>query len=230
VLPVVVIVEDDENLAQELSEFISRYKMMPIVFDSVRESIAGMMKNAPDIIILDQWVGAEDALTHLGDIRAQTTAPIIVLTANPAETDRIVALETGADDFVRKPVSGRELVARIRAHLRRANQAAPVPVEEKRGGWRVSLLERAVYSPDGQHARLTSAEFELLVALMEKPGEPIDRDTLSTRVLKRKYQIGDRGLDNLVHHIRHKIPSDEGRPPVVVAVRHQGYVFTGFPE
>lgn len=230
-LPRVLLVEDNVELGEELVATLANYGIECAWAVNWPQVMAMLSDDAFDVLILDQWLGRVDTLSRLGEIRVMTAAWIVVLTANRVEIDRIVALEIGADDFLLKPVSGRELVARIRARLRRQETPRTTrPAERPSRSWRVMQMERCVYGPDGHQVPLTSTEFALLQALMETPGVPVGRETLSRRVLKRDYRTEDRALDNLVHNIRQKIPTSTGQVPVISSVRNQGYAFTGFPD
>jgi DNA-binding response OmpR family regulator len=235
--PDVLIVEDDQALAEELSITLSDYGLRARISDAWDLALAAVASAPPDIIVLDQRLGRVDTVPRISELRAMTAVPILVLTGNRAEADRIVALEIGADDFVLKPISGRELVARIRAHLRRAQPAPPRLVDRMpavtqvaiaASGWRLSVVERELRRPDGALVPLTAAEFDLLAMLVETPGRPVDRDTLSQRVLRRPWRADDRALDNLVLQLRKKV--GEGAERMVTAIRSQGYAFTGFPK
>lgn len=228
-LPRILLVEDHAELGEELVATLGRYGMDTAWATEWPQALDLLRAGHVDVVILDQWLGRIDTLARLAELRALTAAWIVILTANRAEVDRIVALEVGADDFLLKPVSGRELVARIRAHLRRQDTPPTLRAGSSRG-WRVMPVERCVHGPDGVQVPLTSTEFTLLQALMETPGSPVERDGLSLRVLKREHRAEDRALDNLVHNIRRKIPVSAGRAPIIVSVRNQGYVFTGFPD
>lgn len=241
--PEVLIVEDDQALAEELSITLSDYGLRTRLADTWDAALAQLAIGEPDIVVLDQRLGRIDTVPRIAELRALTEAPIVVLTGNRAEADRIVALEIGADDFVLKPISGRELVARIRAHLRRVQPvpprlperaatptvaAASLDATVAASGWRISLVERELRRPDGGLVLLTAAEFDLLAILVETPGRPVDRDTLSQRVLRRPWRADDRALDNLVLQLRKKV--GPGGERIVTAIRSQGYAFTGFPK
>ncbi|MGG5810994.1 response regulator transcription factor [Falsiroseomonas sp. CW058] len=233
----VLIVEDDESLAEEMAITLTDYGLLARQAHSWDAALSAVATAEPDLIVLDQRLGRVDTLPRISELRGLTGVPIVVLTGNRVETDRIVALEIGADDFVLKPISGRELVARIRAHLRRATAlsrpAVPPPLPAPPAasadqGWHLSRSGRELRRPDGSPVPLTAAEFDLLALLAELPGRPVDRDTLSQRVLRRGWRPDDRALDNLVMQLRRKV--GEGGERMIAAVRSQGYAFTGFPR
>lgn len=224
-IPAILIAEDDRELAEELAATIGDYAMRGILAESWDRAMELLALETPDLIVLDQRLGRVDAVARLGEMRRATTAPVLVLTGNRAEADRIVALEIGADDFLTKPISGRELVARIRAHLRRVR---PAGQQMPHGGWRLVHAGRTLRRPDDSMLALTGAEFDLLALLMSARGEALDRDTLTRRVLHRPWRFGDRALDNLVLHLRRKLGPGAGR--AIATARNQGYRFTGFPE
>jgi DNA-binding response OmpR family regulator len=222
----VLFIEDDPVLAGELVETFEFNGMAARSVGDWNAALQMLEEWAPDLIILDQRLGAVDTLLMLPGLRRLTAAPVLFLTGNRAEADRIIGLELGADDFLLKPIAGRELVARARAHLRRASQAAAAP---SRAEWRLRAGQRQLERPDGTLVPLTSAEFDLLALLHAAPGEAIDRDRLTREVLHRPYRPEDRSLDNLVHQIRRKL-GRTGAGEVIVSVRNQGYAFKGFPE
>lgn len=220
----VLVVEDDEDLAREIATILTEYGMRPAMARDWEAALAFLGAESVDLVLLDQKLGAVDALPLIPRLRHATTAPVIVLTGNRAEVDRIVALEIGADDFLLKPISGRELVARIRAHLRRAVEAGP----SRRAGWRFDPVARTLHRPDGSEVALTAAEFDLLAAVALQPGEPVTREALSRQVLGRPWRPDDRALDNLVLHLRKKLAPGGDR--AIATIRNRGYVFTAFPR
>jgi two-component system OmpR family response regulator len=218
----VLIVDDDVSFSVEIAEALAQYDFLTEVSHSWDDAITALERIEPDIIILDQRLGRVDALSRLTQIRKLTQAPIILLTGNPCEADRIIGLEIGADDFLQKPISTRELLARVRAHLRRG------PVTEKMDrSWRIAARERRLYRPDGKPVALTATEFEMLYCLSQAVGHPISRDKLSAAVLMRPYRAEDRSIDNLIYQLRLKI-RQAGGGDVVLAARSRGYYFTGF--
>ena len=234
ILPTILIVEDDIALAEEVSTTLRNHGMNPVTTaDRARVSI--LIKSlSPDLILLNQRLGQLDMLPLLPGLRVLTAAPVLIWTGNALEADRILALETGADDFLLKSISGRELVARIRAHLRRG------PLPDARSGmsetlvrpsgprWVFSILERRLLRPDGAAVQLTASEFELLAALVGSANQVLGRDVLTHRVLRRPWRVEDRAIDNLVLHLRRKLGRGGGQ--AIGTVRNLGYIFTSFPE
>jgi DNA-binding response OmpR family regulator len=227
-LPQILVVEDDDAVGEELVDILGAYRMVAHRVADWPSAMAHLRSRRVDVVILDQWLGSLDSLTVLHEMRAGTTAHILMLTGGNSEADRIVGLEVGADDFLHKPISGREMVARVRAHLRRASAPRDAAGAPPPGQWRVDFALRQVFSADGLPVPLTSTEYELLALLMERPGQPVDRDTLSRAVLRRDYRCEDRALDNLVHNIRLKLGCRRGTG-FIATVRNKGYAFTGFP-
>lgn len=219
----ILLIEDDPALSSELVDTFALYGISARAIANWPDALDLVEEYQPDLILLDQRLGTVDTLTMLPALRDLTAAPILFLTANRNEADRVIGLELGADDFLLKPIPGRELVARVRAHLRRVTRLPTT------GAWRIQEAERRLLRPDGSVVPLTAAEFTLLALMAARPGTPIDRDTLTREVLRRPYRVEDRSLDNLVHQIRRKL-GRRGAGEVISAVRNQGYAFSGFPE
>jgi DNA-binding response OmpR family regulator len=222
----VLVVDDDAPLAHEVAATLGRYGFRPVIATNWDSAVEQIRTSSPDVILLDQHLGPVDALTRLGELRAETSVPILIVTGNGEAMDRVLGLETGADDFVVKPVSGRELVARIRAIMRRTAAPAPAP---KQGGWKFSEQSMSLTRPDGRRVPLTSAEFMLFAALAASPAQPVSRDALSRAAFGRDWRFGDRSVDNAVLAIRRKLghPDPEA---ILRTVRNVGYVFVGFPQ
>lgn len=242
--PVVMVADDEVDLTDELCDYLSRYGIQPVAVNNFADAMKVLTTRHVDAIVLDQRFGPVDTLPLLPTLRAVTSAPILIHTGNREETDRVLGLELGADDFLLKPISGRELVARLRARLRHipprlplpANGPQPAPVQmalpiaaPPQAGWRVVPTERRVYRPDGTPLRLTTAEFDTLSALAAKPGDVRSREELTKLVFRRTWRSGDRAVDNAVLHLRQKLAQDLGEG-CIVTVRQMGYVFTGFPK
>lgn len=243
--PVILVADDEELLTSELCDYLSRYGLQPVPVHTFAECMQVLTTRTVDAIVLDQRFGPVDTLPLLPTLRTVTQAPILIHTGNREETDRVLGLELGADDFLLKPISGRELVARLRARLRSipapvaangpqppAVQMAlpiPAPTPGPDAGWRIVPAERRVYRPDGTTLRLTTAEFDTLQALAAKTGDVRSREDLTKIVFRRTWRPGDRAVDNAVLHLRQKLAHDLGEG-CIVTVRQLGYVFTGFPK
>jgi DNA-binding response OmpR family regulator len=226
VTPLVLLADDERELTDEMAAYLARYGLRTLVANSFPAALAILETHRPDAIILDQRLGPIDTLPHLPELRALTDAPILIVTGNREETDRVLGLELGADDFLVKPVSGRELVARLRARIRRPAAVAAPP---RRDRWRLQPVERRLLRPDGTEVELTTAEFDLLAALAAQPGEVQTREALTQTVFRRPWRVGDRAVDNAVLHLRQKLAPELGER-CIVTIRQVGYVFIGFPN
>jgi DNA-binding response OmpR family regulator len=224
--PLVLLADDERELTDEMAAYLARYGLRTLVANSYAAAVAILETHRPDAIILDQRLGHVDTLPHLPALRALTDAPILIVTGNREETDRVLGLELGADDFLVKPVSGRELVARLRARIRRPAAALAPP---RRDRWRLHPVERRLTRPDGSTVELTTAEFDLLAALASQPGEVMTREGLTQSVFRRPWRAGDRAVDNAVLHLRQKLAPELGER-CIVTIRQVGYVFIGFPN
>ena len=224
--PVILIVDGDANFLSNLSSYLDSYGFSVKTAASFASMIECLSQSLVSIILLEQWVDRVDMVDKLADIQSLTTAPIIFLSKDKLESDRILALELGAADFLLKPMSGREIVARVRAHLRRA-ALFTMPANEPQSSWRLVSSERRLYKPDGRKIPLTGAEFNLLEHLVKAAGQPVHRESLMQKVLQRQYRPEDRSIDNLIYQVRQKIIA-AGGGEVIISMRGQGYAFTGF--
>ncbi|MGG5885739.1 response regulator transcription factor [Falsiroseomonas sp. HC035] len=223
--PLVLLADDERELTDEMAAYLARYGLRTVVANSYTAALTIIETQQLDAIILDQRLGPVDTLPHLPELRALTSAPILVVTGNREETDRVLGLELGADDFLVKPVSGRELVARLRARIRRPAGPPPAP---RRDRWRLMPVERRLVRPDGSLLELTGAEFDLMAALAAMPGEVQTREALTQQVFRRNWRPGDRAVDNAVLHLRQKLAPELGER-CIITIRQVGYVFIGFP-
>jgi two-component system OmpR family response regulator len=185
-----------------------------------------------DLVILDVMLPGKSGLDICRELRAKSPVPILMLTAMGDETDRIVGLEMGADDYLAKPFNPRELLARIRAILRRVSSGAssgPMKQSAKRlrfAGWQLDLGRRRLEAPDGMIVDLTTGEYELLIAFAERPQRVLTRNQLLDLARGRDAAPFDRSIDVQVSRIRRKIESDPRAPEMIVTVRGDGYMFT----
>jgi two-component system, OmpR family, response regulator len=183
-----------------------------------------------DLIILDLMLPGEDGYSICRRLRAASAMPIIMVTARDENIDRIVGLEIGADDYVTKPFNSRELIARIRALLRRAEGSAPPARSRARmlvfAGWRIDPTTRELHDPENVRVSLTSVEFDLLFALCRNSGRTLSREQLLE--LAHGGQVGslDRSVDVHISRIRQKIETDPRDPSLIKTVRLGGYLFT----
>ena len=183
-----------------------------------------------DLIILDLMLPGEDGLSLCRGLRAQSTIPIIMLTAKGDEIDRVVGLELGADDYVSKPFGSRELIARIRAVLRRSeNDAASEQTRRARqycfDRWRLDTGTRELQREDGIAVPLSTGEFDLLLALIERPGRVLSRDQLLDLARGRTAGSFDRSIDTQVSRLRKKLEVDPAEPKIIKTVWGGGYMF-----
>jgi two-component system OmpR family response regulator len=192
----------------------------------VVESPAG----SPDLILLDVMLPGASGLDLLRKLREGSRTPVLMLTARGEEMDRVLGLELGADDYVAKPFAPRELVARVRALLRRAAPAEAAPDPRSRrlafAGWTLDTARRELAAPDGASVDLSGAEYDLLLAFLEHPGRVLSREQL-LEVAKRRVGVDpfDRTVDVQVSRLRRKIEPEEGSPALIKTVRGAGYVF-----
>src|SRR6476659_1063904 len=204
----VLIVEDDRDIADLVARYLGKAGFATEVIASGREALAAIAARPPDLLVLDLMLPHVDGLEVCRALRAnETTAaiPIIMLTARAEESERIVGLELGADDYLAKPFSPNELVARVRALLRRANRPAPVAKTLAYGSIAVDT-ERHVVSLDGETVALTAKELLLLEYLLQHTGRVLSRDLLLTDVWGYRYTGGTRTVDVHVRRLREKLP------------------------
>jgi DNA-binding response OmpR family regulator len=198
-----------------------------------REAMALLGKLPISLVTLDLKLGGEDGLKVARELRATRNTPMIMITGKGDAIDRIVGLELGADDYIPKPFLMREVIARIRAVLRRyasgTAAVADTPAAERYGfdGWVVDLSRREVQDPSGAARELTTAEFNLLALFVQKPGRVLSRDELMDLLKGHDWTPMDRSIDALVARLRKKLEPDSERPMLVKTVRGVGYAFAG---
>jgi two-component system, OmpR family, alkaline phosphatase synthesis response regulator PhoP len=225
----VILVVDDEEPIQELLKFNLEkegYQVL-IAYDGA-QALKVVEEKRPDLVVLDVMLPGMDGLEVCSQLRQNPNLrdlPVIMLTAKGEEIDKIVGLEIGADDYITKPFSPRELLARIRARLRRMK-----PIEEgnelSRGDLRIDL-ERFSVSIRGDHVELTPKEFELLRVLATQPGKVYSRDELLERVWGYEYAGDTRTVDVHVRHLRKKVEKDPSNPEYIETLRGIGYRLKG---
>ena len=229
--PTVLLVDDDEKLRQLVAEFLERHGMEVLSVADGKGADAVLARQAVDVVILDVMLPGEDGLSICRRLTSSGEArpAIIMLSAAGEDTDRIVGLELGADDYLPKPANPRELLARIRALLRRAaptQEPAPPYVGYEFSGWTLSIWARELQTPDGVIVPLTGSEFALLRTFVEHPREVLDRDRVLSLVRGRSSFAFDRAVDLQLSRLRRKLTSAYGEAGNLFrTVRNEGYIF-----
>ena len=228
--PHVLIVDDDGEIRDLLARFLNKHGYRVDTAADGRAMARLLEASRFDLVVLDLMLPGEDGLTLCRRLRAQSSLPIIILTAIGEDTDRIVGLEMGADDYLAKPFNPRELLARIKAVLRRAEGA--VRHTSEGGGrifafddWRLDAAKRELRSADGVLVPLTAGEFDLLVAFAEHPQRVLSRDQLLDLTRGRSALPFDRSIDVQLSRLRRKIEADPKEPALIKTVRGGGYIF-----
>jgi len=226
----VLFVEDDPEIRGLVADLLHQNGFQVTVAQDGQEMDRVLATDAVDLLILDIMLPREDGLSLCRRVRASGNLPVIMLTARGSEIDRVVGLEMGADDYLAKPFSSHELVARIRALLRRAHYVAPEQPSQRRSvltfsDWRLDLVSRRLHSADGTRVPLTGGEFELLVAFCEHANKVLTRDELLEFTRGKTPPVIDRSIDIQVSRLRRKIEKDPKDPALIQTVRSGGYIF-----
>ncbi len=226
----IVVVDDDPGTRDELQEYLTRQNYRVSTADGGPAMRQLLKRESADLIIMDLTMPEEDGLTLVKSICKTSTAAIIILTGKDDQIDRVVGLELGADDYVLKPFYLRELLARVRSVLRRAEGVTDAGFGGdgswlEFAGWKLSLPMRQLISPNNAEVPLTTAEFDLLVAFIRNKHRVLSRDSLLDLTQNRQWSPFDRAIDNLVGRLRKKIEIDPKNPSLIKTVRGVGYVF-----
>ena len=234
--PQILVVDDDPEIRRLLRAAFESEGMRVREASDGAECDEAMRLEAVDLVTLDLNLGGEDGLRIARELRSRRNVPIVMITGKADPIDRIVGLELGADDYIVKPFHMREVVARVRAVLRRyqaGNSSGPVetavPGKPRYDfeGWKCDTSRREVRSPADDIVDLTTAEFNLLVILLERPGRVLSRDELMDMLKGHDWSPLDRSIDALVARLRKKIEPHSERPILIKTVRGVGYVFAG---
>ncbi|MCW5589333.1 MAG: response regulator transcription factor [Legionellales bacterium] len=231
----ILIVDDDLEICQLLREFLEKHSYRVTVCHHGEDMLAVLGKDKLDLILLDIMLPGDDGFSLCRKIREKLTTPIIMLTAMNSEADVVAGLETGADDFVAKPFSPRQLLARIKAVLRRARNAIlsdnpsdgkliPLPRIQFRN-WILDQNKRRLQAADGVVVPLSAGEFDLLIAFVNNPHRVLTRDQLLDLTREREAGPFDRTIDVQVGRLRRKIETDPKNPEMIKTVRGGGYQF-----
>jgi two-component system OmpR family response regulator len=231
----ILIVDDDAEIRSLLSEYLHKHGYRVATAANGRELHSAVNTVPPDLVVLDLMLPGEDGLELCRDLRTGSNMPIIMLTARGDETDRIVGLEMGADDYLPKPFSPRELLARIKSVLRRA-RSLPENLRQEEvssfrfAGWTLDVVTRNLTSPEGVSIALSGTEFRLLRIFLDHPNRVLTRDQLIDLMLSRDASPFDRAIDVQVSRLRHRLGEDAKEPAIIKTVRGQGYVFAAAVE
>lgn len=219
----ILIIDDDTRLSAMLSEYLAGNGFAAREAASARAGLAELARRAPQAVILDVMLPDLDGFETCRRIRAVSDVPVLMLTARGEETDRIVGLELGADDYLPKPFSPRELLARLRAILRRRGGQATVDGTMRFGRLEIDPGSR-IARVDGHECPMTGHQFDLLVALARHPGRILSREQLMDLVKGTEAEAFDRSIDVHISRIRAAIEDDPRHPRRIVTVRGAGYV------
>jgi DNA-binding response OmpR family regulator len=223
----VVYIEDDERLASLTARYLESHDVAVIVSPDAREGIAAVLRGRPDVVLLDLMLPGQSGFDVCRELRSHVDTPIVMVTARGDEVDRIVGLEGGADDYIAKPFSSRELLARIRAQARRARgRSGPSPEVLRVGALTIDAASRTAALSDHDLA-LTTYEFALLRALVERAGRVLTRERIMEIVRGAADEAFDRSIDVHISHLRQKLGDDPRRPKLLKTVRGIGYMLAG---
>jgi two-component system OmpR family response regulator len=228
----ILIVDDDADIRELLTQYLRKQGLQATAVADGRQMRAFLASHRADLIVLDLMLPGTDGLTLCRDLRAAAQpVPIVMLTAKDDEADRILGLEMGADDYLAKPFAARELLARIRAVLRRTRMLPPnLRVAEPArhiafGDWQLDTTGRHLIDAAGTQVALSGAEYRLLRVFLEHPQRILTRDQLLNLTQGREADIFDRSIDLLVSRLRQRLGDDAREPRYLKTMRNEGYVF-----
>lgn len=227
----ILIVDDDAEIRDLLARYLRKNGLRATAVADGRAMWQALDKGRFDLVVLDVMLPGDDGLTLCRNLRARSDLPVLMLTARGEETDRIVGLEMGADDYLAKPFSARELLARIKAILRRARSLPPNlrPEEERElrfGPWLLDTAHRHLVAASGVVTPLSGAEYRLLRIFLSHPNRVLSRDQLMEMTQGREADALDRSIDVQVSRLRQRLGDDPREPAMIKTVRGEGYVLS----
>jgi DNA-binding response OmpR family regulator len=232
----IVVTDDEKDVRETVQEYLNLQGLKASAADSGAALRRIMAEQPVDLVLLDVRMPGEDGLTIARHLRATSTTGIIMLTAAGEVVDRVVGLEMGADDYIPKPVDLRELLARVKAVLRRLRLSHAAETEEDKegsivafGANRLNLDSQKLFNADGEEVAITSMEFDLLKVFSEHPNRVLTRDHLLNLSHQRGWEHFDRSIDIRVSRLRKKIEADPTKPQVIKTVHGKGYMFAPRP-
>lgn len=226
----ILVVDDDAEIRDLLGDYLRKNGYQVTGVADGKGMSAALEREHIDLVVLDLMLPGEDGLVLCRNLRAHSNIPVIMLTARGDETDRIVGLEMGADDYLPKPFNPRELLARIKSVLRRAQQVLPEnhAIEDSRyiqfGEWKLDVVARHLVAGDGLVVTLSGAEYRLLKIFLEHPNRVLSRDQLLDLTQGRDTEPFDRSIDVQVSRLRQRLRDDAKEPCIIKTVRGEGYV------
>ncbi|QBJ16267.1 response regulator [Agrobacterium sp. 33MFTa1.1] len=230
----ILVVDDDREIRELVSSYLKKNGLRTAVAADGRQMRSFLDGNTVDLIVLDVMMPGDDGLVLCRELRAgkHKATPVLMLTARDDEMDRIIGLEMGADDYLSKPFAARELLARIKAILRRTRMLPPnLQISEAGqlltfGDWRLDTVGRHLLDRDGTTVALSGAEYRLLRVFIDHPQRVLNRDQLLNLTQGRDAEIFDRSIDLLVSRVRQRLGDDAREPTYIKTVRAEGYVFS----
>ncbi len=234
----ILVVDDDPAMRELMVEYLEENDLRVSTAASGAEMTRILQDQVIDLVLLDLRLSGEDGMQLARELRSTSEIPVIIVTGKRDEADRVMGLEIAADDYMTKPFSNRELLARIRAVLRRyqtARESAAPSRESKRrayrfSGWELNLLARRLTAPEGHRVELSNGEFNLLLALCEAPQRALTRDQLLELSRLHGAEVYDRSIDVRILRLRRKIEVDASSPEFIRTERGVGYLFNARVE
>lgn len=228
--PHILVVDDHRDIRELVCKFLTKHGLRVSTAADGLEMRRILQDHRIDLVVLDLMMPGEDGLSLCRRLRVESDLPIIMLTAMGEETDRVIGLEMGADDYLAKPFSPRELLARIKAVLRRTASGGQRVAEGRElahfAGWTLDMTRHELKRPDGVVLPLSKGEYTLLLTFVERPKRVLSRDQLLDLARGRSANVFDRSIDTQVSRLRRKMEDDPGNPSLIKTVWGDGYMFT----
>jgi len=228
-VPHILVIDDDPSIRELVVEYLENNDMRVSSGESGREMFEIFDRESIDLVLLDLKLPGENGMDLARTLRERATVPIVLLTGRHEEADRVMGLELGADDYVTKPFSPRELLARVRAVMRRYQVQTTLPERDSTrrafrfSGWELNLRTRRLTSPKGDVVDLSNGEFSLLSALCRAPQRVLSRDQLLSMSRLHEAEVYDRTIDVQIRRLRLKVEEDSANPSLIVTERGAGY-------
>jgi two-component system OmpR family response regulator len=223
--------DDDQDVCNRVGQYLGQHDFRVTIVNTGKQVLEVIGREAIDLLVMELRLRGDDGLRLARDIRQTSKLPIVVLSGLIEEADRVMGLELGADDYLTKPFSPRELLARIRAVLRRSQASAPAPGRDETlrayrfGGWELNVRLHRLQSPQGQRIDISRGEFSLLCAFLSSPQHILTRDQLLELSRMHSTEVYDRSIDVQIMRLRRKLEVDPSHPRFIRTERGAGYFF-----